>query len=119
VLAASFLAFLACTSARGGAPVLDVSEERFAADLRTRLVGWYHLHAADVGDGEPLDAALDAVDPARVVRVVDPVDDPFGHDLDTTAVFLHPDVVWPGSDRVWVGSYALDGGELIAIEDFE
>ena len=89
VLAASFLAFLACTGTRGGAPVLDVSEERFAADLRTRLVGWYHLHADDVGDGEPLDAALDAVDPARVVRVVDPADDPFGHDLDSARDLNH------------------------------
>lgn len=31
----------------------------------------------------------------------------------------HPDVVFPGSDRVWFGAYDRESGELVEIQDFE
>lgn len=98
-----------------------VDADRFVTDLGAALHDWYTTHGADVAaaGGEPLVDALLAVDVGQVDEVRDPSDTPFGDDLSTTAVFRHPDVVFPGSDRAWFGAYRLSDGSNLYVADFE
>ena len=92
----------------------------FAGDFAQHLVGWYAEHAADVAasGGNTLEQAQQAIDLGAVTELVDSSEDPYGHDLSTTQVFSHPDVVFPGSDNVWYGAYDRGTGELLEIYDF-
>lgn len=102
-------------------PSTPIDPARFADDLRAHLDGWYAAHEADVADagGATLGEAVSAVDASLVTPVVDPSDDPFADDLGTTAVYTHPDVVFPGSDRRWFGAYRLSDGARLYVSDFE
>ena len=94
---------------------------RFADDLRAHLEGWYARYGADViaSGGNDLAAARAAVDVSQITEVTDASEDPFGHDLATTVVVRHPDVAFPGSDRVWFGAYERSTGTLVEVIDFE
>lgn len=89
-------------------------EQRFVADLEPTLVTWYGQHGADAAamGGNTLAQAIAALDPALVVELTDPEDDPYGHDFDRFRVLTHPDVVFPGSDMVWFGIYDRVTGDL-------
>jgi len=92
----------------------------FVGDFADHLVGWYADHAADVAasGGNTLQQAQQAIELGAVTELLDPSEDPYGHDLSTTLVFSHPDVVFPGSDIVWFGAYDRGTGELLEIYDF-
>jgi hypothetical protein len=96
------------------------SPSRFSADLTMWLGNWYGEHAADVesSGGAPLLVAEAAVRAADAEELTDPAADPHGHDFSKFVVFSHPDVVWPGSDRVWFGAYDRATGMLQSIYDF-
>jgi hypothetical protein len=93
----------------------------FAADLSAHLVAWYATYGADVigMGGNTLEQAQAAVSKDAAYELVDPEDDPYAHDFSTARVFAHPDVVFPGSDRIWYGAYDRASGELIQLYDFE
>jgi hypothetical protein len=98
----------------------NVSGETFSVDLAAHLVGWYELHGADVAasGGNTLEQAQERCEGGNVSFVLDPADDPEGHDLSQFIVVRHPDVVWPGSDIVWFGAYDRATGALVSIYDF-
>lgn len=89
-------------------------EERFVVDLEPTLTYWYGQYGDDVTamGGNTLAQAIDALDPQLVYEITDPEDDPYGHDLDRFIVLAHPDVAFPGSDRVWLGIYDRVSGSL-------
>ena len=93
----------------------------FASDLSAHLEGWYAAHGADVAamGGNTLEQAQSAVSTDSVYELGDPEEDPFAHDFEHVRVLAHPDVVFPGSDRVWFGAYDRASGELLEIYDFE
>jgi hypothetical protein len=95
--------------------------ERFATDLRAHLASWYAIHGADViaADGNDLASAQAAVSSALVTEITRAEDDPLGHDLTTVRVLSHPDVAFPGSDRVWIGAYDRGTDALVDLSDFE
>lgn len=94
---------------------------RFVIDLREHLEVWYARHAEDVAisGGQDLATAQAAVTAARVTEITDSEDDPLGHDLERVWVLSHPDVVFPGSDRVWIGAYDRNTEARVALTDFE
>jgi hypothetical protein len=95
--------------------------QRFAHDLRSYMLGWYWDHAADVAasEGAPLIVGLSSVHASSAELVTDPAEDPHGHDLAETIVYVHPDVVFPGSDRRWFAAYDRESGMLEQVYDFE
>lgn len=97
-----------------------ISAPRFQANLQDHLVTWYADHGADVAaaGGNSLAAAQALCSAASVEQVMDPEDDPEGHDLGRFIVFRHPDVVFPGSDIAWFGAYDRATGALVSIYDF-
>jgi len=99
---------------------LAPSAATFASDLTLWLGSWYADHGQDAlsSGGAALLTAQAAVHAAEVAPVTDPAADPQGHDLSKLVVFSHPDVVWPGSDRVWFGAYDRATGNLQSIYDF-
>ncbi len=103
---------------------LDVPEApagvTMADDLRAHLVGWYAQHGADVAaaGGNTLAQAQAAVDAYGFERVELAEEDPEAHDLTTTWVFRHGDVVYPGSDIVWFVAYDKGTGALLRVYDF-
>ncbi|AKF06756.1 hypothetical protein DB32_003905 [Sandaracinus amylolyticus] len=94
---------------------------RFVGDLRAHLIEWYAVHEGDVraAGGATLAEAQRAIEASRVEELRHTDDDPHGHDRATTRVLRHPDVVFPGSDRVWHGAYARESGDLLEIYAFE
>lgn len=92
----------------------------FVDDLRAHLVAHYQQHGDDIAmsGGNTLEQAQNAVTPVLVAELVDPADDPHGHDLATYRVLRHPDVVFVGSDAMWYGAYARDTGVLVEVYDF-
>jgi hypothetical protein len=92
----------------------------FAADLRAALATWYEAHGEDAraSGGNDLATAQSLVDVARIEELTSAEDDPHGHDLATFRVLRHPDVVWPGSDIVWLGAYDRATGALVEVYDF-
>ncbi|MCB9677498.1 MAG: hypothetical protein H6737_20485 [Alphaproteobacteria bacterium] len=88
--------------------------DRFVVDLEPTLAYWYGQYGADVEamGGNTLEQAIDALDPSLVYELTDPEDDPYGHDFDRFVVVVHPDVAFPGSDRVWFGIYDRVSGSL-------
>ncbi|UJR80638.1 hypothetical protein [Sandaracinus amylolyticus] len=101
-----------------GAPSLAA---RFAEDLGAHLVEWYAVHGADVraAGGASLEDAQRAIEASRVEELVHAAEDPQGHDLATTRVLRHRDVVFPGSDIVWHGAYGRESEDLLEIYAFE
>jgi len=100
----------------GCAAVVDANV--FADDLRDALVAHYAQYGSDIAmmGGNDLAAAQAAVDAASAELVQDPEDNPTGYDLADHQIFVHPDVIFPGSDMVWLGVYA--DGALVAITSF-
>ena len=96
------------------------SAEMFSADLRAALVDHYGTYGSDIvaSGGSDLQTAQAAVDESSVYPIEDSEEDPEGHDLETTAVFAHPDPTFPGSDNVWFGAYDRDSGELLNVYSF-
>jgi len=93
------------------------TEERFVEDLREAIRRWYEDHEGDVRalGGRTLESALQAITVDRAGRVPSVEVAAFGYDPARYDVFYHPDPVFPGSDRVWYGTY--DGtGRLLAID---
>ena len=92
----------------GVAPVegcaATVDANVFADDLRDALVAHYAQYGSDIAmaGGNDLPTAQAAVDAASAELVADPEDNPTGYDLATHQIFVHPDVVFPGSDMVWL-----------------
>jgi hypothetical protein len=97
-----------------------IGPERFAADLKDHLVEYYAAHGSDIAamGGSSLADAQAAVSVSKVSLLSDPDEDPFAHDLTTTTVLSHPDVVFVGSDIVWFGAYDNASGELLEVYDF-
>lgn len=97
-----------------------VSSARFAADLRHALVAYYVDHGDEVvgAGGNTLQQAQALVDDASVDEVLDPEEDPYGHDFTTTRVFRHRDVMFPGSDIVWFGAYTRETGALQSVYEY-
>ncbi|MEZ4316233.1 MAG: hypothetical protein R3F61_01965 [Myxococcota bacterium] len=95
-------------------------EERFVSDLEPTLTYWYGQYGADVvaSGGNTLEQAIAALDPALVVELTDPEDDPYGHDFERFIVLTHPDVAFPGSDLVWFGIYDRVSGSLVGTNWF-
>jgi hypothetical protein len=102
-------------------PMPSIHAERFATDLGAHLVHWYATYGADVAasGGNDLEAARAAISAALVTEITHPEEDPLGHDLDRVRVLSHPDVVFPGSDRAWIGAYDRETEALIELTDFE
>lgn len=102
-------------------PMPSVHVERFVADLGAHLVHWYATYGADVAasGGNDLEAARAAISAGLVTEITHPDEDPLGHDLDRVRVLSHPDVVFPGSDRAWIGAYDRETEALIELTDFE
>ena len=94
---------------------------RFVDDLRAHLAAWYAVSGDDVrlAGGATLEQAQGSVALERVEELTDPEADPWAHDLGVTRVLSHPDVVFPGSDRWWMGAYDRASGELLDIYSFE
>ncbi len=106
----------------GVAPVegcaATVDANVFADDLRDALVAHYAQYGSDIAmaGGNDLPTAQAAVDAASAELVADPEDNPTGYDLATHQIFVHPDVVFPGSDMVWLGVYT--DGALVDVLSF-
>lgn len=100
----------------GCAAVVDADD--FADDLRDALVAHYAQYGTDIAmmGGNDLAAAQAAVDATSAELVQDPEDNPTGYDLAAHQIFVHPDVVFPGSDMVWLGVYA--DGALVEVTSF-
>lgn len=94
--------------------------DAFVEDLRAHLVTHYMQFGDDIAmaGGNTLAEAQDAVTPVLVTELVDPGEDPQGHDFGLFRVLSHPDVVFVGSDIVWYGAYERDTGVLVEIYDF-
>lgn len=92
----------------------------FAEHLRSWVNDWYAQHGADVvgSGGNTREQAQAFISADKVVRVTDPEEDPFAHDLARFLVFRHPDMAWPGSDIAWFGAYDRADGTLLEIYDF-
>ena len=92
-------------------------EQRFADDLSLWLEGYYARYGADLAamGGASLSEAVAAVSVDQISLLDDPDEDPYGHDLDTTRVYTHPDVTFPGSDRALFGAYDAGSGDLLEI----
>ena len=107
----------------GGLPALVGPPDAalLAQGLRNHLAWWYESHAADVaaGGGNSLAAAQAAVDPAKFEPVLNPADDPHGHDLAAFRVFRHPDPVFPGSDTVWFSVWDRASGASVDNYSFQ
>jgi hypothetical protein len=99
---------------------IEMLKNRFADGLRRAILDFYAAHEVDVvaSGGNPRTEALRLVDTADMEEVTDPDEDPSGHDLDDYRVLTHPDVVFPGSDRVWFGVIDRSSGELVEVFDF-
>jgi hypothetical protein len=89
--------------------------------LAQALLGWYATHGADVEamGGNTQAEAEGAIFVAAITEVQDAEDDPYGHDLSTTLVLSHPDVVFPGGDSAWFGAYQRETLALIDVYTFE
>lgn len=94
--------------------------EEFVQDLREHLVAHYMQFGDDIAmaGGNTLAEAQSAVTPVLVSELVDPGEDPYGHDFTKFRVLSHPDVVFVGSDNVWFGAYDRDTGVLVEIYSF-
>ncbi len=97
------------------------AESLFASDLSEALVGWYATHGADVEamGANSLVAAQAAVSSQAMSEVLDPEEDPHGHDLSTTQVLSHPDMIFPGGDAVWFAAYDRKTMTLLEVYSFE
>lgn len=95
--------------------------EQFAVDLREHLGPWYARYGADIVafGGRDLEGARAAISPALVIEITQPEEDPLGHDLGELRVLSHPDIVFPGSDRMWIGVYDRETETLVELTDFE
>jgi hypothetical protein len=69
--------------------------------------------------GASLADAQAAISVGGISEVLDGEDDPYGHDLSTTLVLSHPDVVFPGGDSVWFGAYDRETLSLLQVYTFE
>jgi hypothetical protein len=102
----------------GGRPLAIMPEPAtIAADLKKHLVGWYQQHGVPAG-ANTLAQAQAAVDVNLINRIGLAEEDPLGHDLEKFFVFMHPDVVFPGSDRRWFVVYDRVWGKLADAYDF-
>ena len=51
--------------------------------------------------------------------LVNPSDDPFGHDFQSVVVLSHPDVVFEDGDAFWYAAYDASTGALLEVYSFE
>lgn len=104
----------------GIATEAEIVPEQLANELRGHLIDWYAAHGADVvaSGGNTLAQAQAAVDAASFEEVTNAEDNPNGHDLATYVVHRHPDVAFPGSDRVWFVVHERATGAPVEIYDF-
>jgi hypothetical protein len=96
-------------------------DERFVGDLSRYLDEWYAVYGADVSaaGGHDLAEAQAAISIDLIEAITHSDEEPFGYDLTTTHVVVHPAVVFPGADTMWFGAYDATTGELIEIGRFE
>jgi hypothetical protein len=96
-------------------------DERFAGDLSRYLDEWYAVYGADAeqAGARDLAEAQAAISIDAMEAVMDAEEDPFGYDLSTTHIIVHPALVFPGADTMWFGAYDAATGELIEIGRFE
>jgi len=97
------------------------AESVFASDVAKAIVAWYDIYATDAAamGGNTLTEALALVSAEAVTEIIDADDAPYAHDLSTTLVLSHPDVIFPGGDLVWFGAYERDSMNLIEVYTFE
>jgi len=102
------------------APV-EVTSGQFVDDVNDYLTDYYDGLESDIMNlgGNCLEDAQASLDSSLVETLLDPTDDPFGHDFAVVTVLSHPDVVFAGGDAFWYAAYDLVSGELIEVYSFE
>ncbi len=94
--------------------IADVLSKRFANDFRSFIISHYRNNAVAIeqAGGVQRTQALLNVDSAEIFEISG---DDFGYDLSSVILFGHPDVLFPGSGKIWVGAYQRLSGNLIEI----
>ena len=98
---------------------VDITELRFANDLRSEIVDLYATNgeALEADGAVPVAVALAGVH-VRRVEMLDQ-SDPWGHSPDEAAMYSHPCTVFPDSKRVWYGAYAWNTGAEMSLYWYE
>lgn len=100
---------------------IEIDPTDFVQDVVDYLEDYYDGLEGDIMSlgGNCLEDAQAGLDAGLVETLVDPSDDPFGHDFSVVTVLSHPDVVFPGGDAFWFAAYDLVSGDLIEVYSFE
>jgi hypothetical protein len=100
---------------------VEITSDDFVADVASYLADYYADLGADIANlgGNSLDDAQLGLDCDLVEILMDPADDPHGHDFESVVVLSHPDVVFDEGDAFWYAAYDLVTGALVEVYSFE